>query len=232
MANPIQAAQLKLVFTEAGMAFLQQVADELNTNLALYGLDTVARKAHFFGQVRQECGAGLQAAVESLQYSPQALVAHFGYYQSHPGEATTDGYVRDPVSKKITRPANQQAIANKVYANRIGNGDIASGDGWRYRGRGLIQVTGRSNYRRISQQCATLYPGGGVDFEAGPDTMAAFPGAVRSAIGYWTVNGLPKLADHGITGDDVDHITAVINKNTDSYAERRDNFMLALQAFS
>jgi putative chitinase len=231
MATLITTAQLKAIFPAAAPDYLQKVADELNADLAAYGLDTPQRKAHFFAQVRQESGAGLEALVESLAYSPQALVSTFGYYKNHPAEAAQDGYDKDPVTKKIRRPAAQQTIANKAYGGRNGNGDIASGDGWRFRGRGFIQVTGRSNYDAISKLCKTLYPGMDVDFVANSDAMGGFPGSVRSAVGFWVLHGLHKLADKGVNEADIDRITAVINPNTDSYPDRRANFTAALNAF-
>jgi len=229
----VTVSQLQLVFPGAAPGYLAQVVGELelNANPAAFGLDTALRLAHFFAQVRQEAGAAMAAAVENLAYSPEALLVNFGYYRAHQPEAQQDGYVRDAVSRKVTRPAAQQVIANKVYALRNGNGDIASGDGWIFRGRGLIQVTGRGNYAAVAGQCARLYPGGEVDFVAKPDAMGEFPGALRSAIGFWMMNKLPEFADHGSTDDDVDNITKVVNLRTDSYAARRANFRICLNAF-
>ena len=231
MPTPFTPAGLGLIFPAAARDYLQQVADELSADLAAYGLDTTPRKAHFFAQVRQESGPGLEATVESLAYSPQALMANFAYYKNHPAEAAQDGYDKDPATGHIRRRAAEQTIGNKAYGGRNGNADIASGDGFLFRGRGLVQVTGRGNYDAISKQCKTLYAGKDVDFVANPDTMGAFPGSVRSAVGFWILNGLHKLADRGTGGTDVDRITAVINKQTDSYAERRANFTVALNAF-
>lgn len=229
-ASPLTPAQLKIVFPSAADSDLAAVAAEINARPAACGLDTSLRRAHFFAQVRQEAGPGLDELSENLNYSPAAL-AQFGYYKARPQEAQTDGYVRDPVTRKITRPARQQDIANKAYANRIGNGDVASGDGWRFRGRGCIQVTGRANYAAISAQCRKIFGDGATDYVASPDTLAMQPGAIRSAVGYWVLNGLPQLADKGATDADVDRITAVVNKATDSYADRRANFALARGAF-
>ena len=207
------------------------MADELNADRVAYGLDTVLRRAHFFAQVRQEGGAGLQAQVESLNYSPDSLKATFKYYRLHPAEALTDGYERDAKTHKITRGAGQETIGNNVYANRNGNGDSASGDGWNFRGRGLIQVTGRSNYADATAQYRKLYTGAAVDFEKTPELMADFPWAVRSAVCFWIQHDLHMLADRGSADADVDRITAVINLNTDSYADRRANFGTAHNAF-
>ena len=231
MASPMTAAQLKLVFKDADAAYLAEVADELNRDPAAYGLDTTQRRAHFFAQVRQECGTDLEPVSEDLNYSAEALLAKFSYYKGKEAEAKQDAYRRNPTTRRIERKAAVETIANKIYANRIGNGKVASGDGWRFRGRGFIQVTGRANYTVVTQQCKKLYPAMDVDFVANPDLLAATPGAERSAVGYWTLNKLHLLADRGATGADVDRITAVVNKNTDSYADRRANFIIAFNAF-
>ena len=228
--NPITAAQLSEFFPGADNDYLAQVATELNTDPSKYGLDTSLRCAHFFAQVMQEAGPELQAQVENLNYSPKAL-GNFSYYRNHPDEAVQDGYARDPNTQKIIRPANQQAIANKAYANRIGNGDVASGDGWLFRGRGFIQVTGRANYAALATTYGNIYGAIDADFVANPDQVASFPYSVRSAVCFWVQHGLPALADHGSSDLNVDAITAVINKDTPSYGERRDNFHQALQVF-
>ena len=229
--NPVTAAQLQELFPDADADYLAQVAAELNTNLPKYGLDSALRLAHFFAQVMQEAGPGLQAQVENLNYSPTALEANFSYYKNHPAEAVQDGYAKDPATGKIIRPANQQVIANKAYANRIGNGDVASGDGWSFRGRGFIQVTGRANYTALATQYVTIYGADGADFVGNPDLVANFPYTVRSAVCFWVQHKLPALADAGSSPANVDAITAVVNKGTSSYAQRRENFQQAYGVF-
>jgi putative chitinase len=229
--SPITAAQLSQLFPDADNDYLGQVAVELNTDPSKYGLDTPLRCAHFFAQVMQEAGPELQAQVENLNYSPKALEANFSYYRNRPTEAVQDGYAKDPNTGKIVRPANQQRIANNAYANRIGNGDAASGDGWRFRGRGFIQITGRANYAALATTYGTIYGAIAADFVANPDEVANFPYSLRSAVCFWVQHGLPALADHGSSDLNVDAITAVINKDTPSYGERRDNFHQAIQVF-
>jgi len=230
--DTITVGQLDAIFPDADDDYLGQVAAELNTDLPKYGLDTVLRRAHFFAQVRQEAGAGLEAQVESFEYSPSALITTFGYYKKHKDEAEQDGYAKDPKTGKKTRHANQDVIANKVYGGRtdLGNGDAASGDGWQFRGRGFIQVTGRDNYTSLAAHYKSIY-GGGADFVTNPDLVASFPYSVRSAVCFWVSHGLPRLADHGSTNADVDAITAVINASTTSYGDRQTNFKAALKAF-
>jgi putative chitinase len=229
--NPITVAQLQQLFPDADAGYLAQVAAELNTNLPQYGLDSALRLAHFFAQVMQEAGPELQAQVENLNYSPAALQANFRYYKNHPDEAVQDGYSKDPATGKILRQANQPQIANKAYGNRYGNGDVASGDGWTFRGRGFIQVTFRSNYAALTAQYQNIYGADPADFVTNPDQLANFPYSVRSAVCFWIQHGLPALADAGSSAANVDAITAVVNKSTNSYAQRRDNFRQAYQAF-
>lgn len=227
----VTVAALKLLFTAAISEYLQKVVDEISFDPATYGLDTALRRAHFFAQVRQESGAAMEASVESLNYAADKLKGPFKYYRDHPDEATTDGRTTDAKTGKVTHAADQQTIANKVYAGRNGNGNAASGDGWLFRGRGLKQVTGRANYAAVTTRYKLLYPNSAVDFEATPDLMADFPYSLRSAVCFWIENKLPALADAGSGDAQVDAITAVINQDTDSYAARRAHFATAWVAF-
>ncbi len=224
LLTPITAAQLSLAFPRADATYLESVAKELNNDLPGYGLDSVLRRAHFFAQLREESGPGLDRAAEGFQYPPNRLVKTFGYYGHHKDEAETDGYT-------ATRRANEEVIANKAYAKRYGNGDVASGDGWKYRGRGLIQITFRDNYREINQQYGKLYPGSGVDFMSNPEMMETFPYSIRSAVCFWAWKKLAKIADHGTLDANVDEVTQVVNKNTDSYERRQGHFRRMLKAF-
>lgn len=226
----LTADPLKLVFPDADSDFLRKVADEINTDPATYGLDTALRRAHFFAQVRQEAGSAMAGSVEGFNYAPDRLKSVFQYYKDHPDEATTDGRETDAKTGKVTRAAATQTIANKVYAGRIGNGDAASGDGWKFRGRGLKQVTGRANYATTTKRYKLLYPSSAVDFEANPDLMAEFPHSLRSAVCFWIENGLHLLADAGSEAAHVDAITKIVNRYTDSYAARRSHFSTAWAA--
>lgn len=226
----VTVAKLQVIFTKAKPADLQAVANELNANPAAYGLDTPLRLAHFFAQVREEAGPALQGKIESLNYAADRLPQIFGYYGKHPDEAKKDGYIKD-ASGKLVQSANEQAIANKAYANRIGNGDVASGDGWKFRGRGFIQVTGRSNYTAITTQYKKTYPGSTTDFLNDPDAMAQFPHIVRSAVCFWLWKKLPALADKGEADANVNAITEQVNSATDSYANRCANFKTARGVF-
>jgi len=104
-----------------------------------------------------------------------------------------------------------ERIANRVYANRIGNGDEASGDGWRYRGRGFIQLTGRANYRSIGSRL-------GLNLEDDPDIVASDPViALQVAANYWDSRGLNAVADQ----DDVYEVTRLINGGLNGIDDRK-----------
>ena len=230
-AATITAAQLKKLFTQADDTTLDKVITEIALKPKDFGLDSKQRLAHFFAQVREEAGPGLQGKVENLNYKAEVLKTLFGYYKKNTTEADQDGRLTDPKTKKVTQAANQETIANKAYGGRLGNGDAASGDGWKFRGRGFIQVTGRYNYAELNKQYAALYGADQGDFEKNPELLEDFPYTLRSAICFWVSHKLADLADGGSTDDDVNKITAVINKDTDSYAERRSNFTTANDAF-
>jgi len=122
---------------------------------------------------------------------------------------STGAYTRKP-----------EALANKVYANRNGNGDVASGDGWRYRGRGLIQVTGKANYRACGKDL-------GIDAVKSPELLATPKYAALSAASFWKSHGLNELAD----AQQYQALSLRINKKLKSFPARENNRKRALNAF-
>lgn len=157
---------------------------DLNDALPEHQIDTPLRIAHFLAQVLHE-SARMKYVKENLNYSAQALLDVFRKYFT-PSQAQV--YARKP-----------KMIGSRVYAGRMGNGDEAGGDGYRYRGRGLIQLTGKTNYRKFSQWI-------GDDVIAQPDFVAD-KYAVHSAVYYWVSNNLNTLADI----DDVKQVTQRVN---------------------
>jgi len=125
------------------------------------------------------------------------------------------------MAARPAHPADRVAIANRAYANRIGNGVIESGDGWAYRGRGLFQLTGRGNYREFTEWHANAFDEG-INFEAKPDRAAEPVYAVRSAVFFWLNRDLPALADAGLTDEATDSITRRINRYTNTYEARQE----------
>jgi putative chitinase len=162
VAPRITADQLRVIMTNAG-ARADVYVEALNTAMAAHGIDTVERQMAFLAQISVESG-NLRNTLENLNYSAAGLM------ETWPGRfptlASTQGYARNP-----------EAIANHVYADRLGNGDTASGDGWRFRGRGLMQITGRSNYRQLG-------------FEANPDALLEPATASDTAAAFWERNNL------------------------------------------
>ncbi len=168
-------------------------------------VNTPRRLCHFMGQIFVETG-GFTAMEENLNYkNPERLDAIFSA-------------VKGVEDAKALIKLGPQAIANRVYANRVGNGNEASGDGWRYRGSGYKQLTGRANYRDIGKIVK-------MDLESNPD-MARDPlAAARIAFAFWDARQCSLLADAG----DVEGITEKVNGPAKlGLAERRDATLRAL----
>ena len=127
----------------------------ISASMAAFGITTGLRQAHFLAQVGHE-SAGFTKTEEGLNYSENALTAMFG--------KRITGAQANSYGRNAAHPANQKMIANIIYANRNGNGDVASGDGYRYRGRGLIQITGKANYTALTGQLSA-------DVVANPDLL-------------------------------------------------------------
>ncbi|WP_349921907.1 glycoside hydrolase family 19 protein [Aeromonas veronii] len=199
---------------------LAGIAEQINENAIEYKLDTSLRLSHFFAQVRQEAGAKCRVE-EDFTYSSSGLINLFSYFSRNRSEAEHYGYKN---GVKYVSKENQEAIANRAYANRNGNGSVSSGEGWKYRGRGLKQLTGKSNYEIFRQKNLEIH-GEDVDFINNPDLLSSNPKyALRSAVSFWLSNRLYLKADQGDSDDNVDSITAIVNLNTGSYQERKDHF--------
>ena len=155
--------------------------------------------AHFFGQCAHESG-GFKVFSENLNYSDKGLNGIFKKY--FPTIASTAGYARKP-----------EKIANKVYANRMGNGPESSGDGYKFRGRGPIQLTGRDNYTAFSK--AVNRP----DVLTNPDIVATEL-AFESALWFFNKNGLFAIADKGVTDVVITQITKRVNGGTHGLDDR------------
>lgn len=177
----------------------------LNAAMARYAIDqSPARMAAFLAQCGHESGQ-LTQLVENLNYSAAGLASTWpNRYAVNPSVVPR---TPNELAAKIAR--NPQAIANNAYANRNGNGPESSGDGWRYRGRGLLQVTGRTNYASVGTAL-------GLDLLAQPELLEQPEHAAMSAAQFWSVNGLNQLADAGRFGD----ITRRINGGTVGAADR------------
>jgi len=160
-----------------------------------YGIDTEQRIAAFVAQCAHESGE-FTMIKENLNYRWESLRRTFPKY--FPTEELARQYAQKP-----------EAIANKVYANRMGNGDEASGDGYRYSGRGLIQLTGKDNYFWFAESIS-------ISPEEASEYMATFEGASQSACWFWETNNLNQWADN----DDILTLTKRINGGTIGLEDR------------
>lgn len=171
-----------------------------------FEINTPARIACFLAQTGHESGQ-FNTLSESLYYKTAArLVAVWP--KRFPNEASAAPYV-----------ANQEKLANFVYANRMGNGAVESGDGFRYRGRGLIQITGRSNYADVGRAL-------GIDLINDPDLLLTPNWAAMSAAYFWQGHGLNALADNETNTDDIEDFTAITKKINGGTAGLKERFAL------
>jgi predicted chitinase len=176
----------------------EQYIHDLEVTLPQYGIaDSKRRLAHFFAQVLHESGC-MRFDMENLNYSADALLKVFPKYFRTRADA--EACARKPLK-----------IANRVYANRMGNGDEASGDGWKYRGRGLIQLTGRDNYEAFAKWVGD--PGVVDD----PDRVSS-EYAVQSAVFFWDRNHLNAIADR----DDINEVTLRVNGGENGLSHRKE----------
>lgn len=169
--------------------------DEINAACEEFEIDTPYRQAAFIATCGHE-SQQLQRVTENLNYSAKALTRTFARYFS---ALTAQQYERQP-----------ERIANRVYANRMGNGDEASGDGWKHRGLGLIQVTGKKNQYAVADHFS-------IPREDIGEWLQTPEGAARSAAYYWQSNGLNELADE----QDFRAISAKVNTGNANTPENR-----------
>lgn len=168
-----------------------------------YDINTVPRVAAFLAQTAHESG-GYRAIRENLNYRAESLVKVWPRY--FPDMATAKAYEKQP-----------EKIANRAYANRMGNGPESSGDGWRYAGKGLIQLTGKDNYTRYAQSLE-------IGLEEASEHLTTFEGCTQSAAWFWESNNLNQWADSG----DILTLTKRINGGTIGLEDRIKHYKHAI----
>jgi putative chitinase len=171
-----------------------------------YDINTPNRIAAFVAQCSHESG-GFMVLKENLNYKAATLRKIFPKY--FPNDQIAQEYA--------SRPNKQVAIASKVYANRMGNGDEASQEGYKFCGRGLIQLTGRSNYQAFADSLE-------MNINDVPEYLATFEGAAQSACWFWETNKLNQWADTG----DILTLTKRINGGTIGLEDRKKHYDHAL----
>ena len=194
------APQTKTEKLEGFVEGLQDACDRFEIN-------TPSRLACFLAQVAHESG-GFNAVKENLNYGAQGLVNTFKKY--FPTLEAAHPYERNP-----------ETIANRVYANRMGNGDEHSGDGFKHRGRGLIQLTGHDNYASFAADM-------GMTIDEAIDYLETYEGAAMSAAWFWWKNNLNTWADQ----EDMLTLTKKINGGTIGLEDRKHHFEIIKEALA
>ena len=194
--------QLKQIVPD--MPYAEHWYEALEQLLPDYEINTPHRTAAFIAQCAHESG-GFRFIKENLNYKAASLRTVFGKY--FPTDDLANAYANKP-----------EMIANRVYASRMGNGDEYSGDGYRYCGRGLIQLTGKSNYENFA---ASLE----ISAEEAAEYLATFEGAAQSACWVWESNNLNVEADAG----DIKEMTKKINGGYIGLADRESHYHHALE---
>jgi len=180
------------------------VIDQIPQVMEKFKIDTPLRMSHFLAQCAHESG-NFKFMSENLNYSAKGLMGVFKKY--FPTEAIAKQYERKP-----------EKIANKVYASRMGNGDEASGEGGKFKGRGYIQLTGKQNYQAFFKSV-------GMPIDTDPNSVATiYP--LLSAAWFWNSRNLNAIADKGATNQVVTDITKKVNGGTHGLEDRISKFKL------
>lgn len=193
----ITQQQIRRAVPEASSKHLDSFVASFNQWAVHFGIDTPLRVAHYLAQVIWESNY-LKSVEENLNYSAEGLLKTFPRYFT---EATAKDYAHQPIR-----------IANRVYANRMGNGNEASGDGYRYKGRGFVMLTGKKNYQRFNSYDLCTE-----DVLGHPEKVAEYPLNQLAAFWFWEANDLNSLADK----DDCMAITKKINGGLNGYSNRQ-----------
>ena len=172
-----------------------ELNEKYKTIFEKYGINTPLRIAHFMAQIEHE--SGLKPISENLNYSADGLLKTFSKYFTK--------------EQSLAYARQQSRIANRVYANRMGNGDESSGEGWKYRGRGFIQITGKENYFRLANDTD-------LDCLKNPDLLLEEANAMISALWFWNLKGLNIYADE----DNISTITKRINGGFNGIEHRKE----------
>lgn len=180
----------------------ENVLTQIPGTMEKYEINTALRLSHFLSQIGHESG-NFRATIENLNYGAKGLRTTFGRY--FPTDELAKQYERKP-----------EKIANRVYASRMGNGPESSGDGWKYRGRGYIQLTGKTNYAAIDRVVEE-------NILENPDLISSkYP--LLSAGWFWNSRNINKAADKGTAHEVVKEVTRLINGGTNGLEDREAKF--------
>jgi len=198
--------KLKKIFYDADEKDVEDFYETLNEFARDFHVSNETQENFLLAQIVAETGRDLISKRENLNYSCDALKRTFSRYKNNPNWANRDGRCNG-------HPANQVNIGNIAYADRIGNGDINSGDGYRFRGGGYFQLTGRSNYRRMADVIQQV-TGDAIGPEGLEREITTPRVGLLSALAFWLDNKCYQCGN-------IDCVTEKINKYTDSYDKRK-----------
>lgn len=208
----ITTALLKAADSSNTDAYYDSIVDSMNHYAEVYAINTALRIAHFLSQIGHE--SGFKIIEEKGDYKPERMREVFGCKggMKNYDKAKDDcklGRLRDKLwSQEAHYAHNPKNLLGYVYASRIGNGDEASGDGYTYRGRGMMQLTGRDNYTKFTTAHNNKNPGDPRDFVAHPDLIVTdIKYGIESAYYYWDSRHINSIADT----DDVVEVTKAVN---------------------
>jgi putative chitinase len=199
--------KLSQIFTDASPADLDKFYTVFDEYARDARVDAEVNENFLLAQIQAESGNPLKSVRENLNYSCDALESEFSYYGERHSEATADG-------RCDGHDANQTNIGNKAYADRIGNGDVASGDGYMFRGGGYIQITGRANYQMVATNIQSL-TGKPISAEECANKITDPAYGLLAALAFWYDEKMYDCTD-------IDCCTKIVDPNTDTYDERHD----------
>ncbi|MFJ3468459.1 hypothetical protein [Pseudomonas sp. NPDC090201] len=218
----ITAGQLRQIFDRASDSDIDHVLAEMNGRWAEFKLDSRSLQRHFFAQIKGEVGRAMMGVTEDWEFSPKALLAASSYYRANPNEAEADGYLKD-ASGKIIRRANQREIGRKHFQRLNGNRASHPDDGYIFRGRGLIQITGYEKYSKFMRDYPLHWDDNPPSIVQDPELVNKMPTAIRTAMWFWVKYEIhKKITDGGIA--DVARITRAVNGGNMGLKEREEAF--------
>ena len=234
----LSMSELNQVFSTGSKGDKEIIQTEYNKASIRFGMNNAMQKAHFFAQVLQEVGRSIEVkGGESLDYAAEALPIHFRAFRKRNAEGEIiDKYGKPTQNNKETVPndlalkygrssqnnykANQEMIANIAYAGVDGNGNAESGDGWKYRGRGIIQFTGKLKYEKVNARIKKDYPEFKTIIDA--NNINNLREGTVASMAYWKDYGCQSIANSGYSRKELDLIVNIVNRDTNTRDSRKN----------
>lgn len=201
--------KLSQIFNKASVKNLTEFVELWNKHASSFGLDKEVQENLFLAQVLEEVGSDLISKRENLNYTPEGLRNTFKWYRNNPNTSELHG-------RGNGHSAKQESIGNHAYANRLGNGPVKSGDGYRFRGGGYFQLTGRDNYESIAEVSSLAF-NVVITAEYIEENMQETRIGLMTAMAFWFSKDIHKEID-------INSVTRIVNRYTDSYEQRKKNY--------